>query len=84
MIIHHDEDEYQVEMEIRTCEFHKRHPNEVTPFCTCSMGFTQKRRDPLEVLKIKKERERKREDKILAEAEAIRARRNASKTDDHS
>ena len=45
---------------------------ETTP-TSCSMG--RRRRDPAEVARIKAERERKREDEILAQADAIRARR---------
>lgn len=43
--------------------------------CNGMLSIGTRRRDPVEAAKIKAERERKREDAILEEADAIRARR---------
>lgn len=75
MYVHIDEDEFEPVVTHRTCTFHELHPGERFAGCSCSWSHTTRRRDPKEVARIKAERERKRENAVLAEAELIRARR---------
>lgn len=76
MLILHDPDEWEAVSSQHTCVFHQMFPGEAFAGCTCSVGYGQRRRDPAEVSKIKAEKQRQHEEKILAEADAIRARRN--------
>jgi hypothetical protein len=75
MLIHHDPDEWETVTTSHMCPFHERHPGEAFAGCTCSASVSQHRRDPADVAKIKARKRREHEDRILAEAEAIRARR---------
>lgn len=75
MIIHHDEDLYESVYSHRTCPFHERNPGKTYAGCGCSSSWGQRLRSPEEVAAIKARRQREREDGILAEADAIRARR---------
>lgn len=75
MLIRYDDDEYEPVHTWHTCLFHQSHPGKTFAGCTCSASFGSRRRSPEEVLKIKAERQRAEEDRILQEAEAIKARR---------
>lgn len=77
MQIHYDEDEYETVVEARTCPFHQNNPGGSYAGCTCSMSVGSRRRPQAEIDKIKAERRRADEDRILAEAELIKARRLA-------
>lgn len=77
MHIHFDEDEWEAVSEHRPCSCGGYPGGDrcVPGMCNASSSYTMRRRDPAEVKRIKAERERKREDEILAQAEAIKARR---------
>lgn len=75
MIIHYDPDEYENVSEYRTCGFHKEHPGEPWAGCCCSASFTSRLRSPEEIAIIKAKRRREEEDRILAQAEAIKGMR---------
>jgi hypothetical protein len=75
MYIHHDEDEWQVKVTHRPCTGCDGDRSRCHGQCNGMSGYSLVRRDPAEVKKIKDERRRKRENDILAEAEAIIARR---------
>lgn len=77
MLIHHDPDEYETVVTRTVCSFHQRNPSQTYAGCTCSMGIGGKKRPPEEVQRIKAQREREREDAVLAEADEIRARRGS-------
>lgn len=80
MLIHHDPDEWESISEHHVCPYHQAHPDDVAwPGCTCSSSFGSRRRAPEEVARIKAEKRREREDKILAEAEVIRCARSLAK-----
>lgn len=70
-----DADEFEPVVKRHTCAFHELNPGEPWPGCTCSTSYTQKRRPAEEVAKIRAERRRKEEDRILAQADLIRAQR---------
>lgn len=72
----HDEDEYETVVTSRQCTSCAGDPKRCDGGCNGSFGVSQRRRDPAEIRKIKAERQRKREDGILAEADAIRLRRS--------
>ena len=72
-----DPDEFEPVVKRHVCAWHEVNPGEPHPGCTCSMVYTQKRRPADEVAKIKAERRRKEEDRILAQAELIRAQRKS-------
>jgi hypothetical protein len=73
----HDPDEYESVSTYETCAFHKQHPGEPFAGCCCSASWQQRRRAPEEIAAIKSERKRKEEDSILAQAEIIKAARQA-------
>lgn len=77
MLIHYDPDEYETVSEHRTCPFHERNPNGAFAGCTCSSSYGQRRRPLEEYLAIKAKKAREEEDRILAQAEIIKARRAA-------
>jgi hypothetical protein len=66
-----DEDEYEVVIDSRPCSCQGK----CDGGCSGSFGVGYRRRDPVAVAKIKADRQRAEEDRILAEADAIRARR---------
>lgn len=71
----HDEDEWEIVVESRPCTRCNGDRSKCDGGCNGSFGVGQRRRPPEAVAKIKAERQRQREDAILAEAETIRARR---------
>jgi hypothetical protein len=77
MLINHDPDRYMVEIKSTTCPFHKANPGKPFAGCTCSTSYGQVERSPEEVAAIKRAKRLAREEQILAEAAAIRARRRA-------
>ena len=76
MLIHHDPDEYKTVVTNHVCPYHQRNPfDRAYAGCTCSGSYSQVRRDPEEVREIKARKRKEHEDRILAEAAIIRARR---------
>lgn len=75
----YDPDEWEPIVGSYTCFFHRANPKAHHPACTCYTGIRQMRRDPAEVARLKAERLRLHEDAILAQAEAIKARRDLAK-----
>lgn len=76
MKIEYDEDEYETIMTSRPCTVCHGDTRKCNGGCNGMSSWSHRRRDPAEVRQIKADRERNREDTILAEAAAIRARRN--------
>ena len=70
-----DPDEFEPVVSRHTCRFHEENPGEFFAGCTCSCSYSQRRRSREDVAKIKAERRRKEEDRILAQAELIKAMR---------
>jgi hypothetical protein len=64
-----------------TCPFHEQHPGVPYAGCGCSVSVTHERRSPEEVAAIRRKRLRDEEDRILAQADAIRLRRAAAPDD---
>lgn len=79
MLIHFDPDEHESYSTHCTCPFHKEQPGVAFAGCTCSFSIGQRRRAHEDLARIKAERQRQREEAIIAEATAILERR----TDDH-
>lgn len=75
MRIYHDPDEYEAVVTSRPCTACGGDHRKCNGGCNGSVSYGTRRRAPEEVAKIKAERERAREDAILAEAEIIKARR---------
>lgn len=75
MLIHYDEDMYETTHESHTCPYHKMNPGKSYAGCTCSFSVGSRLRPYDEYLALRAKREREREDAVLAEAEAIKARR---------
>ena len=75
MHIFHDEDEYETVIHHRVCTACNGDLRKCNGACNGSSGFSLVRRSSAEVKRIKAERDRKREDAILVEADAIRSRR---------
>ena len=76
MLYHHDPDEWETVTASHMCPYHQEHGSSaIYAGCTCHFSSGLRRRDPAEVAKIKAQKLREHEDRILAEAEAIRARR---------
>lgn len=75
--MHHlyDEDEWELVSHHRTCSACNGDLRKCNGACNGMSGYSMVRRSPKEIAKIKAERARKREDAILIEADAIRARR---------
>lgn len=70
-----DPDEHELVTDHRPCAFHEIYPGHPFPGCTCSSVTMYVPRSPEEVAAIKAKKVRDEEDRILALAEAIRARR---------
>ena len=76
MHILYDEDEFETVVTSRPCTSCGGDLGKCRGIgCNGSFGIGSRRRDPAEVRKIKANRERVREDAILAKAELIRKRR---------
>jgi hypothetical protein len=75
MRIYYDEDEYETVVTSRPCTACGGDPRKCNGGCNGMAGISSVRRPPAEVARIKAERLRKHEDEVLAEAEAIKARR---------
>lgn len=75
MRILYDPDEWETITESRTCTSCGGDRSKCDGGCNGMFSLGQRRRDPAEVAKIKAERQRKHEEAVLAEADAIRARR---------
>jgi hypothetical protein len=73
-----DPDEWETVTDSRPCTNCGGDLGQCNGACNGSFGVGQRRRAPEEVARIKAERRRAHEDKILAEADAIRARRAAT------
>lgn len=78
MHILHDEDEYELIIHNRVCTSCNGDLRKCRGVgCNGSGGYSLVKRPFSEVVKIKAKREKEREDAILAEADAIRARRRS-------
>jgi hypothetical protein len=79
--MHHDfdEDEWERVVETRPCTSCNGDLRQCNGRCNGSFSYGMRRRTPAEVARIKSERRISAEDRILAEADAIRARRAALK-----
>jgi hypothetical protein len=75
MHILHDEDEWQTVSESRPCTVCNGDPRKCNGTCNGSLFIGTVRRPPAEVAAIKARRQREHDDAVLAEAEAIKARR---------
>jgi hypothetical protein len=73
----HDPDEYETVVESRACTRCNGDRNKCDGGCNGMFGIGQRRRSTEEVARIKAERRRADEDRILSEADAIRARRGS-------
>ena len=80
MLVRFDPDEYEMVFTSHTCHFHQANPGMTYAGCACSASSSQKLRLREEYLAIKAEKTRKEEDRILAEAEIIKARRKQQET----
>lgn len=81
MLIRHDPDEFEVVSTSHTCPFHEQFPGKTYAGCTCSGSSGLRRRSDEDIARIKAERRRTEEERILAQAEMIkRARIEASDT----
>jgi hypothetical protein len=70
-----DEDEWELVIELRPCAACGGNLRKCNGMCNGMLSVGHKRRDPADVKHIKVERELKREDAILQEAEFIVAKR---------
>lgn len=70
-----DLDEHELVTDHRHCAFHEIYPEQPFPGCTCSSVTRYVPRSPEEVAAIKAKKVRDEEDRILALAEMIKARR---------
>lgn len=75
MHILHDPDEYEMVSHSRVCTACNGDLRKCNGMCNGSSGYSLVRRKPEEVARIKAEKRKAHEDAILAEADAIRARR---------
>jgi hypothetical protein len=71
----HDPDEFEAVTESRPCTSCGGDPSKCNGGCNGMASFGLKRRSPEEVARIKAERRKQEENEILAQADAIRARR---------
>ena len=78
MRILYDEDEFETVTESRPCTSCDGDLRKCNGGCNGYFSMGQRRRDPAEVRRIKAEREKAREDAVLAEADLIRARRSSA------
>lgn len=76
MRILYDPDEFETVIESRACTACGGDLSKCNGGCNGMAGYSQRRRAPSEVKAIKDAKRREHEDKILAEADAIRARRS--------
>lgn len=81
MYIHHDPDEWEVVTTSRACTSCQGDMRRCNGACNGSASYILKRRDPREIAKIKEQKRREHEDKILIEAELIRRRREKGSID---
>jgi hypothetical protein len=79
VIIHYDPDRYRTEVKSHTCAFHEAQPGVPYAGCTCSASYGSVERPPEEVAVIKRAKRIAHEERILAEAAAIKARRKAER-----
>ena len=73
----YDPDMYETVSDRHTCAYHKLHPGAPWAGCTCSASFSQRLRPRDEYLALRDKRIRDEEDRVLAQAEAIKASRAA-------
>lgn len=73
-----DEDEYETISHHRLCQSCNGDLRKCNGSCNGMSGYSMVRRKPEEIAKIKANKFEAYEDKILAEADAIRARRSLS------
>jgi hypothetical protein len=74
----YDPDEYEYHSTFTPCPFHEKYPGSgMVAGCTCSASAGHRRRSDDEIKLIKERKLRYHEDLILAQAEAIKARRAA-------
>lgn len=79
MHYHYDEDEWESVHHSSPCTYCGGDLKKCTGgMCNGSSGLSVQRRPAAQVAAIKAERQRQHEEKVLAEAEAIKARRKAS------
>ncbi|MHA2390309.1 MAG: hypothetical protein ACXACW_16425 [Candidatus Hodarchaeales archaeon] len=45
MLIEYNPDEWEAVIEHDTCNFHKEHPEQTYPGCTCFSSYSQRRKD---------------------------------------
>lgn len=76
MRIYHDEDEYEMVHHHRVCTACNGDLRKCNGACNGSSGYSLVKRPAAEVARIKAEKLKAHEDAILAEADAIRARRS--------
>jgi hypothetical protein len=72
----HDPDEWETVSEYRPCTACRGDLGKCNGCCNGMAGYSQRRRAAAEIAAIKAKRQREHEDKILAEAELIKLRRN--------
>ena len=77
MLIYHDPDAWETVTTSTTCAFHEKNPGVPFAGCCCSFSSGQRPRPPEEAAARRAKRVREEEDRILAAADAIRARRAA-------
>ena len=77
MYIHYDPDEYETVVTSRPCTGCNGDRSKCHGQCNGSFGIGSKRRPPEAIAKIKADKQRQHEDEVLAEAEAIRHRRQS-------
>lgn len=75
--LRHDPDEWEVITKSTPCGSCGGDMRKCNGLCTGSASYSQQRRDPVEVAKIKAERRTREEDDILRRADAIRATRSS-------
>jgi hypothetical protein len=80
----HDDDEWEPTYERRPCTTCNGDMRKCNGGCNGMSSYGMKRRDPVEVAKIKADRQRREEDAILARADAIRALRAHGERQDGS
>jgi len=57
MLIEYNPDDWEAIIDHRTCDFHKKHPNQRWAGCTCSSTYSMCRKRENEKVKIKEEAE---------------------------
>jgi hypothetical protein len=75
MHIRYDEDEFETVVESSPCTACNGDPKRCNGGCNGSLSVSSRRRPLADVMRIKAERRRKEEDRILVEAASIRRRR---------